>query len=99
VTEDVLLRVAASVTVTLEGLGTAGYRWSETIDNPRVVFVAREDAPAARVDAAPGRSRDERFTITGASPGDALVHFALRRPFEPDRAPQATRDVRVRVVP
>jgi predicted secreted protein len=93
--EELVLRAGEQSTLTLPGLGTAGYRWSATVDNPDIVQVARVIATPAAGEVQPGRSLDERFLLTALASGETSVRFAQSRPFEPTRPPLATRQVRV----
>ena len=93
--EELVLRAGEQSTVTLRGLGTAGYRWSATVDNPDIVQVARVIATPAAGDIQPGRSLDERFLLTALASGETSVRFAQARSFEPTKPPLATREVRV----
>lgn len=96
--EHIELRVPASHVVVLKGLGSAGYRWSASVDNPKVVRIERVTA-VQRTGEHPsgGNSRDEQFKLTGLAPGETIVHFSQARSFEPKKPPHATYDVEVRV--
>jgi hypothetical protein len=95
--DQVELRVQGSHTVTLKGLGTAGYRWSASVDNPKLVRVERVTAVQIVAEHPPGQSRDEQFKLTGLAPGETIVHFSQARSFEPEKPPYATCDFKVRV--
>jgi hypothetical protein len=84
--------------ITLKGLGTAGYRWSFTVDNPRFALVERLIAgrqPSEEYP--PSRSVDEQFVITGQNAGETMVRFSQARPFDQLAPPIATREILVRV--
>ena len=84
--EELVLRAGEQSTVTLPGLGTAGYRWSATVNNPDIVRVARVIATPAAGDIQPGRSLDERFLLTALASGETSVRFARPgRSNRPDR--------------
>jgi hypothetical protein len=85
--ENVNLRVHESYTVALPSLGSAGYQWSSTVDNPRVVRVER--LATARGFA--------QFALTALSPGETIVHFVQARSFEPGKPPASARDFLVSV--
>jgi predicted secreted protein len=85
--ENVNLHVHESYTVALPSLGSAGYRWSSTVDNPLVVQV--EQLATTRGLA--------QFALTALSPGETIVHFVQARSFEPAKRPESTRDFLVRV--
>ena len=83
--------------VTLKGLGSAGYRWSFTVDDPRIVdveYIAVTNKPG---DLPPTHSLDEQFAITGKMTGETVVRFRQGRVFEPSKPPIATREILVRV--
>jgi hypothetical protein len=97
-----MLIVGARALVTLGGMGSAGYRWTATVDNPAIVEVVRAPAPSASAPLAPANrpqsfSRDEQFAVTGLAPGETVVHFRQARSFEPEHTPIATRDIAVHV--
>jgi predicted secreted protein len=96
--DHIELRVQASYTVVLKGLGTAGYRWSASVDNPKVVRVEHVTA-VQRTRERPygGNSRDEQFKLTGLAPGETIVHFSQARSFEPKKPPHATYNIEVHV--
>lgn len=91
------LQVQGSYTVTLEGLASAGYRWSVTVDNPQRVRVERVSALQGVENARFGHSRNEKFELTGLTPGETIVHFSQARSFEAEKPPRATYDIEVRV--
>lgn len=85
--ENVNLRVHESYTVALPSLGSAGYRWSSTVDDPRVVQVERLATTRGLA----------QFALTALSPGETIVHFVQARSFEPGKLPASSRDFLVRV--
>jgi Chagasin family peptidase inhibitor I42 len=95
--ETMMLIVGARVLVTLSGMGSAGYRWTATIDNPAIVEVVRAPTPSAPADQPRSFSRDEQFAMIGLAPGETIVRFRQARTFEPEHAPIATRDIIVHV--
>jgi hypothetical protein len=82
---------------TMSGLGSAGYRWTATIDNPAVLEVVREPAPSAPANRPQSSSRDEQFAVIGLAPGETVVHFRQARSFEPGQPPISARDIAVQV--
>jgi len=86
--EKIDLRVAATYRVALNSLGSAGYRWSAAVDNPRIVNVERLATHRGL----------EQFALTGLAPGETIVHFTQARSFEPGKPPHSSRDIFVHVV-
>ncbi|MGO9848399.1 MAG: protease inhibitor I42 family protein [Methylocella sp.] len=97
--ESRTLVVGARFLITLPGLGAAGYRWSATIDDPTIVAVEGAASAIGREARPPGASRDETFAICALAVGETKVRFAQARSFEPGRAPNAVRELRIRVMP
>ncbi len=85
--EKIDLRIDENHTVALKSLGSAGYRWSATIDNPMILQVER--LPSIR--------GLEQFRLTGLSAGETIVHFVQARSFEPGKPPRSLHDIAVRV--
>jgi predicted secreted protein len=98
IVEQIELSKNERFTITLKGLGSAGYRWKYTVDDPRVVAVERlvtkrkpdEGRP-------PSWSADEHFVVIGLNAGETVVRFSQTRPFEQSKPPFATRDILIRV--
>jgi predicted secreted protein len=92
------LRVGEEQRLTLAGFGTAGYQWTaEVVGDAEVARVesAGVEGPASE---AIGASGDEAFTIRGGRPGNALVRFSLRRPWESASEPaEQERSVAIKV--
>ncbi len=99
-TEVVTLRVGEEFELVLPGLGTAGYRWSETVDgHADAVHLAWRRGFAPGDERRPvGASAPERLAITATSPGRVTLRLAQRRPWE-DGRPRAERTVEVEVLP
>jgi len=95
--DEVTLAKNATHTVKLRGLGTAGYQWSATIDDPRVVRVEKLIQTEMPSGLPMGRSVDEEFVITAVSTGETAVHFVQTRPFGPEKPPHSTYDLLVHV--
>jgi hypothetical protein len=95
--EIMTLIVGARVLVTLSGMGSAGYRWTATVDNPAIVEVVRATTPSARANGPRSFSRDEQYAVIGLAPGETVIHFRQTRSFEPQQSPIAARDIAVQV--
>jgi predicted secreted protein len=91
--EEIELRKGERSIVTLKGLGSAGYRWSFTVDDPRIVRVEHIAVTKKPGDFPPSHSLDEQFAITGRVTGETVVRFSLARPFEQAKPPIATREI------
>jgi predicted secreted protein len=91
--EHVELHVHASYAVVLKGLGSAGYRWSVSVDNPQI---AKVELVATTPD--PRREHGkEQFTVWALAPGKTIVRFSQARSFEPQKPPRSTYELEVRV--
>jgi predicted secreted protein len=94
-TDEVRLRVGATHLVTLGGLASAGYMWSEAIEGPDgVVSLVQMQADGPPPISPPlggpspgTSSRDLSYRIMALKPGTVRVLFALRRPWETGKAP------------
>jgi predicted secreted protein len=95
--DHVHLTVGSTYLVVLRGLGTAGYRWFATVDEPDVVEIQSHSADAGSGAELPGRSRKEEFIVAALRAGTAVVRFDQRRSFEPNKAPNATREFQFHV--
>jgi len=96
--DKIILRVQASHTVTLKSLGTAGYQWSATVDDPLLVQVERIKAvPETAPVLMPGRSLAAQFILHALASGETMVHFTQARSFAPDEPPLASYDISVQV--
>lgn len=95
--DTITLIVGAHTLVTLSGMGSAGYRWTTTIDNPAVAEVIRAPALSAPANGPRSFSRDEQYAVIGRAPGETVIHFRQTRSFEPQQPPIATRDIAVYV--
>lgn len=96
--EVITLRIGEEFELVLPGLGTAGYRWSETVDGDAgaVHLSWRRGFPAGDERRPVGASAPERLLITATSPGRLTVHLVQQRPWERGR-PNAERTVEVEV--
>ncbi len=96
--EQISLKKSEHASVTLKSLGSAGYRWSFTVDDPQVVSVERQLVRhKPEEEHSPTFSADEVFLLTGQNPGETVVHFSQSRSFEPSKPPIAKREILVRV--
>jgi predicted secreted protein len=92
------LRAGDAYPIRLPGLGTVGYEWTVTIEGDQgAVSVAETEAAPPPGGDIPGQSREDVFVLTAREHGHAVVHFAQRRPFEPDRPPRDVRDFEVQI--
>ena len=96
--DHIELHVQGRRTVTLKGLGSAGYRWTVSVDNPKLVQVERVRAVERAEKPPSGQGRDEQFELTGLAPGETTIHFSQARSFEPEKPPHATYDIEAHVV-
>jgi len=76
-------------------LSGAGYEWSVEVTNgdPEPVAV-RELDPDAPI-GPPGESPDHVFRLSPLRPGEAVVRFEQRRPWQTDVAPHDTRTFKI----
>jgi hypothetical protein len=85
--DNIELHVHEAHILSFSSLGSAGYRWSVTVDDPQLVKVERL-----------GTERGyEKFSLIGFAPGETVVHFVQARSFEPGKPPLSAHDVVVRV--
>jgi predicted secreted protein len=85
--EVVRLRPGERHRVTLPGLGTAGYVWSQETTGDAAEVTKETTGPgqeSTERDLGPpvGRSNDEVFTVTAKHPGTADIRFVQARPWE-----------------
>jgi predicted secreted protein len=97
--ESKTLAVGTRVVITLAGLGAAGYRWSATVEHPGIVTVEKVVVACGPEARQPGASHEEAFSLCAAAVGETTVRFAQARSFETGVAPNAVREIRVRVTP
>jgi predicted secreted protein len=99
VDDAIELRVGEEHSVTLSGLGTAGYRWAAEVEGDSgVVDIARADGEPPAAGAGVGASASEAFTLRAKRPGSIRIRFAQRRPWDRDDVPPANeRTIRLRV--
>ncbi len=87
------LEEGGQYTCTLPGKATAGYKWTHAVEGPPDVIdiaVANVRSPLLEREGEPvpvGYSADVQFTITALTPGDVIVLFQLRRPWETNKPP------------
>jgi predicted secreted protein len=97
------LKVGEKHSLTLKGLGAAGYAWSYSLQEGEGVVEVSTDTlnampPLGPGDTAPGSySSDELVTITARRPGRASIRFVQRRPWERDRPPHREQLIEVHV--
>jgi predicted secreted protein len=73
------VKVGKSLVVTLEGKGTAGYKWYVAAPGDVQVKPKPHRGPATE---GIGASTDESFTLKPSHEGPSEVVFELRRPWE-----------------
>jgi len=96
--ELITLRVGERSQVVLTGLGTAGFRWSATVDQPEFVSVERVNRVHTGGNPPGSWSSAEEFSLISLAVGETIVHFTQARSFEPDKPPRAVREMVVRVL-
>lgn len=95
---EVTLAVGERCELALPGLGTAGYRWCESLggDVTAVRIVWRRGFSAAEEPRPLGASAPERLQITAEAPGHVTVHLTQERPWERGR-PHAEHTIEIEV--
>jgi predicted secreted protein len=96
VMEEIRLARGEGLVLTLPGLGSAGYQWFVVVEDPKIVQVTKLERPPATVRGASG-SVEEWFSIIALLAGQTMLRFTQRRSFQPDRPPNAVRDILVLV--
>ena len=99
-TTAILMIVGEQAEVTLPSLGTAGYRWSETLAGDTDAVSLRWQRWVPIDEAKPrlaGVSAPERLLLVALAPGRLTVRLEQRRPWEAG-PPKAERTVEVRVL-
>jgi len=91
--EPVRLKVGEEYELTLQGLGSVGYRWDFVVEEgSEVVRVTESGTGSSHVEADTtprSSSADLLFFVHGLAPGRARVHFMLQRPWMIGKAPPA----------
>ena len=98
-TTEVRLTVGEQAELTLPGLGTAGYRWSETLAGDTDAVTVRWQRGFSSDEVKPrlaGAGAPERLVLTAIAPGRLTVRLEQRRPWESGPA-KAERIVEVEV--
>ena len=84
--------------LSLPGMGSAGYQWTADVRGGGAVAEVDMIASEPVTDAI-GAGVDEKFEIRAKEPGEAVVRFEQRRPWERgDEPPVGEHVVRVRVI-
>lgn len=83
--EAIKLKAGESTTITLKGLGTAGYQWNYTIDNNKNLVSISKDFILTQKNA--GASADEVFTIKANGKGIVNISFFQKRSWETNVKP------------
>lgn len=90
---EINLEIGETYTLTLPGLGAAGYVWTyELIGNGDVVDVLEMTAENLQPDVRDlstrvGSSRDEIFTIQASKAGHSAIRLIQKRPWEHNQVP------------
>jgi len=82
---ELRLVVGEQAELTLPGLGTAGYRWSETLSGDADAVTVRWQRGVSPDEAKPrlaGAGAPERLVLTAIAPGRLTVRLDQRRPWE-----------------
>jgi predicted secreted protein len=83
--------VGAEQTIRLPSLSGAGYEWSVEIAHGDRESVAVEEIDPDAHAGPPGESPDHVFKLSPLRPGEAVLHFEQRRPWENGATPHDTR--------
>ena len=82
------LRVGDQHIINLEGLGSAGYVWIFRIEgNSSIVSITKQAAVAPSLQTPEAYSTQESFRVIAESPGQVVVKFVQRHPWESDDIP------------
>jgi predicted secreted protein len=93
------LAVGERCEVTLPGLGTAGYRWCESVGGDAAAVEVAWRRGRLPGDGPPvGASAPERLEIIAAAPGHVTIHLTQQRPWEPGR-PHAEHTIEIEIHP
>ena len=97
---EMTLAVGEQCEVTLPGLGTAGYRWCETVggDIAAVQILWQRGAAPGDGPRPIGASAPERLQITAEAPGHVTIHLTQERPWERGR-PHAEHTIEIEIHP
>lgn len=96
--ERLELRVGERHELTLPGLGTAGYRWTHTIEGDAGVLTAEWTRAPARPGQPIGASAQERLLLTATASGLVRLRLEQSRAWESGR-PRDERSLDVVVLP
>jgi predicted secreted protein len=91
------LHVGEERTITLPGLGTAGYAWESQVDGPPDVVEVSHRLGSSGPETAVGASAPSMFTIRGKSPGRVTLRLVQLRPWERDQPPLNSHEIEVTV--
>jgi len=96
--EELALFVGEAISLTLPGLGSAGYQWTVNVDDATVASVVKlGNVRRTSASANSNASYDEQFAITALVPGQTVIHLVQRRVFQKTSPPHSARDILVRV--
>ena len=92
------LKLGTSFPVVLPGLGTAGFQWFFTIDNPDCVDVVRYNYMIETMFMEAGNSLDVVFMVHSKAPGRAVISFEQKRVWEKNMPPINSKKLDITVV-
>jgi predicted secreted protein len=95
-TQSIEAPVGETIRVELEDIGVTGYIWRLEPPQPTILALGGSDVVAAETGMA-GAAGRRIFTLRTVGPGDAVLTFALVRPWEKDVAPLKTATLRAHV--
>jgi len=101
VTEELPVTISLTAgeerSITLAGLGAAGYVWRWEIEGDPDVIAVSSERPEDVDQLPPGASADEVLTVRALRPGRGTLRLVQQRPWEKDAPPRAERGLEVTV--
>jgi predicted secreted protein len=95
---NIELKIGETYTLSLPGLGTAGYRWSCEIEGNAPLIDVSKIETELQQPLPIGSSRDEVFVLRALAVGQLSIRFVQSRPWEKDRPPHMQHIVRIAIV-
>jgi predicted secreted protein len=95
---NIELKIGETYTLSLSGLGTAGYRWSYEIEGNASLIDVSEVETEPQQPLPIGSSRDEVFALRAIAVGQLSIRFMQSRPWEKDRSPRMQHIIRIAIV-
>lgn len=96
--ENISLTVNETKMITLKGGGTTGFSWQFTTSPEGIVKVDAMSSADFDKSKPLGFAKDDVFSITGVSKGEAIITFSFRRHWEKDVDPKRTNIFQVKVI-